>query len=201
MPRPGLTSILRRTTIPRGMAAHAMRYPPAPPRRRWPSRILGVLATVAFLGTGVAIALMVMPEPEEETAVRATPSPAPANAARAKPGLSDAQRAARRAAVRTLSAQGFEPVRLTDWRPRNDLRVLIGESDTGAMRAFFFVKREFVGHDDLSTSSRLRVAKVGDEAITLAYGLSTGETEKVRFEWVDGALQATGGTVPSSTLR
>jgi hypothetical protein len=178
-----------------------MRYPPAPHRRRWPSRVLGVLATAAFLGTGVAIALMVMPEPEEQAALKSTPPPALAPAKADKRALSKRQLAARRAAVRTLVEQGYEPVRLADWRPANELRVLVGESDTGAMRAFFFVNREFVGNDDASSSSRLRVAKVGDEAITLAYGLSTGGNEKVRFEWVDGKLEATGGTIPPSTLR
>jgi hypothetical protein len=178
-----------------------MRYPPAPHRRRWPSRVLGVLATAAFLGTGVAIALMVMPEPKEQAAVKSTPAPAPAPPKADKRALSKRQLAARRAAVRTLVEQGYEPVRLADWRPANELRVLVGESDTGAMRAFFFVNREFVGNDDASSSSRLRVAKVGDEAITLAYGLSTGGNEKVRFEWVDGKLEATGGTIPPSTLR
>jgi hypothetical protein len=179
-----------------------MGYDPAPRRRRWPSRVLGVLATAALLGTGVAIALMVMPEPaEEEAAVQPTPPPAAEQTKAEKRGLTKSQRAARRAAVGTLTEQGFEPVRLKDWRPNNDLRVLIGETDTGAMRAFFFVKRDFVGNDDASTSSRLRVSTVGDEAITLAYGLLTGGTEKVRFEWVDGTLQATGGTVPPSTLR
>ena len=176
-----------------------MRYPR---RRRWPSRILGVLATAAFLGTGVAIALMVMPEPEEEAAVRATPPPpATSPAAAAKPTLTQGQLKARRAAVATLTEQGYDPVRLADWAPGNDLRVLVGRSDTGAMRAFFFVKRDFVGNDDASSSSKLRVAKVGDEAITLAYGVSTGGTEKVRFEWVDGTLQPTGGTIPPSTVR
>ena len=179
-----------------------MRYPPAPRRRRWPSRILGVLATAAFLGTGVAIALMVMPEPEEEAAVAGgTPTPAPTAAAGKPAGLTKAQKAARRAAARTLSEQGYEAVRLADWRPRNDLRVLIGRSDTGAMRAFFFVKREFVGNDDASSSTHLRVAKVGDEAITLSYKVTTGGTEKVKFEWVNGSLEPTGGTVPPSTVR
>jgi hypothetical protein len=178
-----------------------MRYPPAPHRRRWPSRILGVLATAAFLGTGVAIALMVMPEPEERVMPRSTPAPAPTPAKAEKPALSKRQLAARRAAVRTLVEQGYEPVRVTDWRPRNQLRVLVGESDTGAMRAFFFNGGEFVGNDDASSSSKLRVANVGDESITLAYGLTTGGSEKVRFEWVDGTLQATGGTIPPSTLR
>jgi hypothetical protein len=183
------------------MAAHVMRYPPAPRRRRWPSRVLGVLATAAFLGTGVAIAIMVMPEPEEEAAVRSTPAPQAAEPQAKKPGLTKTQRAARRAAVQTLVEQGYEPVKLADWRPGNDLRVLIGESDTGAMRAFFFIKREFVGNDDASSSTRLRVTNVGDDAITLAYGITTGGNEKVRFEWVDGRLEVTGGTVPASTLR
>jgi hypothetical protein len=184
------------------MAADAMQYPPAPHRRRWPSRILAVLATAAFLGTGVAIALMVMPDPaEEEATVSNTPPPAAEQPKAERRGLTKTQRAARRAAVGTLAEQGYEPVRLHDWRPGNDLRVLVGESDTGARRAFFFVKREFVGNDDASSSTRLRVSTVGDEAITLAYGLSTGGIEKVRFEWVDGTLQATGGTVPPSTLR
>jgi len=172
-----------------------------PRRRRWPSRILGVLATAAFLGTGVAIALMVLPEPEEEAAVRATPPPAATPAAADKPVLTKGQLKARRAAVATLTEQGYDPVRLADWRPGNDLRVLVGRADTGAMRAFFFVKREFVGNDDASSSSKLRVARVGDEAVTLAYGVSTGGTEKVRFEWVDGTLQPTGGTIPPSTVR
>ena len=178
-----------------------MRYPPAP-RRRWPSRILAVLATAAFLGSGVAIVMMVMPKPEEEPAtVNTAPPPAAEQPKAEKRGLTKSQRAARRAAVRTLAEQGYEPVRLNDWKPRNDLRVLIGETDTGAMRAFFFVKRYFVGNDDAATSSRLKVSTVGDEAITLSYGLTTGGSEKVRFEWLDGTLQATGGTVPASTLR
>jgi hypothetical protein len=183
------------------MAAHAMGYPPAPRRRRWPSRILGVVATAAFLGTGVAIALMVMPKEEKEAPVSNTPAHAAEQPKASKRGLTKSQRAARRAAVRTLAEQGYAPVKLADWQPGNDLRVLIGETDTGAMRAFFFVKRDFVGNDDAATSSRLRVSTVGDEAITLAYGLTTGSTEKVRFEWVDGTLQATGGTVPAATLR
>jgi hypothetical protein len=180
------------------MAAHAM-LPPH--RRRWPSRVLGVLATSALLGTGVAIALMVMPDPKEEEAAAPPPPPPAAKPVEKKKGLTAGQRAARRDAVRTLAAEGYEPVRLADWRPGNDLRVLVGRDDTGAMRAFFFVRREFVGYDDVSTSSSLRVTRVSDEAITLAYGVSTGGSEKVRFEYQDGALVATGGTVPPATVR
>jgi hypothetical protein len=179
------------------MAARAMRVPPAR-RRRWPSRLLGALATAALLGSGVAIVMMVMPSPEKEE--RAAPAPTPTPAAKRKHGLTKAQKAARRDAVGTLREQGYEPVRLADWRPGGELRVLIGRDDTGAMRAFFFVGRDFVGNDDPSTSGRLRVTNAGKRGVTLAYGLTTGGAEKVRFRWQDGAL-APSTPVPPVTMR
>jgi LppP/LprE lipoprotein len=178
------------------MAAHAMRYPPAPRRRRWPSRILGVLATAALLGTGVAIAYMVMPEPAEEEASQPTP-PAAANPAPKKAGLTDAQKAARKAAVTTLKEQGFTPVRVADWHPQHTLRVLIGRDDTGAERAFFFVKRRFVGNDDAAASASVRVSAANAKGVTLTYRLfgatdlaccPKGERVKVTFRWKDGTL-------------
>ena len=129
-----------------------MRYPPAPRRRRWPSRILGVLATAALLGTGVAIATMVIPKPEQEAAASSTPQ-AVTEPAPAKAGLTEAQKAARKAAVTTLNEQGFKPVRIADWHPEHTMRVLIGRDDAGAERAFFFVKRRFVGNDDAAASA------------------------------------------------
>jgi hypothetical protein len=180
--------------------AHAIRYPP---RRRWPSRVLGLLATVALLGSGVAIALMVIPDADEPDATppAGAATTAPARAAKDKPELTKAQRAARRAAVATLADQGYEPARLVDYHPKAELRVLVGHSETGAMRAFFFVGGRFVGNDDPATSGSLRVTRAGDHAVTLAYKLTTGGTEKVRFEWQDGALLPTGGTIPPATIR
>ena len=184
-----------------------MRYPPAPRRRRWPSRILGVLATAALLGTGVVIALMVMPEPEEETAAQAPP-PA-AEGAAAKPGLTAKQRAARRAAVNTLTEQGFEPVRLADWRPEHGLRVLIGRDESGAERAFFFRGRRFVGNDDASASAAVRVTSARESGVTLTYRLydaddeaccPRGERVKVAFRWDDGTLTPSS-TVPPAAER
>jgi hypothetical protein len=178
------------------MAAHAMRYPPAPRRRRWPSRILGVLATAALLGTGVVIAKMVIPQPEHETDAPATP-PAAAAPAPAKRGLTDAQRAARRAAVATLKEQGFTPVRVAEWHPEHTLRVLIGRDETGAERAFFFVKRKFVGNDDATASASMRVAAARPNGVTLTYRLfgpadqaccPKGERVRVTFRWKDGTL-------------
>jgi LppP/LprE lipoprotein len=172
-----------------------MRYPPAPRRRRWPSRILGVLATAALLGTGVAIAMMVIPQPEDKTAAPAIPpaaAPAPA-----KQGLTDAQKAARRAAVTTLKEQGFTPVRVAQWHPEHTLRVLIGRDETGAERAFFFVRRKFVGNDDSTASASVRVATARPNGVTLTYRLfgpvdqaccPKGERVKVTFRWKDGTL-------------
>jgi hypothetical protein len=190
------------------MAAHAMRYPPAPRRRRWPARILGVLATAALLGTGVAIALMVMPDPEEE-AVVTTPEANTAKTAPQKPGLTENQRAARRAAVATLSEQGFKTVRLADWRPEHRLRVLIGRDEAGAERAFFFAGRRFVGNDDAAASATVRVAAARENAVTLTYRLfgptddaccPKGERVKVTFRWNDGTL-APAATVPPAAER
>jgi LppP/LprE lipoprotein len=192
----------------RAMAAHAMGYPPAPRRRRWPSRILGVLATAALLGTGVAIALMVIPRPDEEVAApAATPAPVDENAAKA--GLTPAQKAARRSAVTTLDEQGFRPVRVADWHPEHTLRVLIGRDEAGAERAFFFVKRRFVGNDDAAASASVRVSAARENGVTLTYRLygSTdqsccpkGDRVKVTFRWKDGTL-VPAGDVPAAFER
>jgi hypothetical protein len=178
------------------MAAHAMRVPH---RRRWLSRLLGLLATAALLASGAAIALMVIPE-REVAFVPAAPAATPAAVAKKKTGLTAAQQEARRTAAVTMREQGFEPVRLADYKPAHDLRVLVGRADTGALRAFFFLRREFVGNDDPSSSGKLRVANAGPGGVTLAYGLSTGATEKVRFQWRDGALEPSTD-VPPVTLR
>ena len=188
------------------MAAQAMHYPPAPRRRRWPLRILGVLATATLLGTGVAIALMVMPEREQEAAVSAPPAAAGGAAAT---GLTAKQKAARRAAVATLREQGFQPVRLADWRPEHRLRVLIGRDESGVLRAFFFSGRRFVGNDDAAASAALRVAAAGESGVTLAYRLygptdedccPKGERVRVAFRWEDGTL-VPAATVPPAVER
>jgi cytoskeletal protein RodZ len=190
------------------MAAHAMRYPPAPRRRRWPSRILGVLATAVLLGTGVVIAQMVIPKPEEQAATPPpTASPVEENAAPL--GMTPAQKAARRAAVTTLDEQGFRPVKVADWHPEHTLRVLIGRDESGAERAFFFVKRRFVGNDDATASAAVRVSAARENGVTLTYRLfgatdqaccPKGERVKVTFRWKDGTL-VPGGEVPPAFER
>jgi hypothetical protein len=180
------------------MAAHAIH---APHRRRWPLRLLGFLATVAFLGSGVAIAMMVMPEQEQ-----AAPPPSTQDGAavkgttQSKPALTKAQKRERREAVAKLSEAGYEPVRLSDWRPRAQVQVLVGRSDTEAMRAFFFADGEFIGYDDPVTSSNVRVSKATSTAVTLQYKLNDGTSQKVRFDYSDGTLTPSAA-VPAQSLR
>jgi LppP/LprE lipoprotein len=175
------------------MAAHAMRVPR---RRRWPARVAGLLGTAALLGSGVAIVLMVMPQKEEASAP--PPTARESGKGAAKPGLTRAQKKARRLAAAKLKAEGYEPVRLADWRPRAQLKVLLGRNDSGAMRAYFFADGKFIGYDDPATSNDVRVARAGKSAVTLAYRVSTGGTEKVRFEWQDGVLTPTVSVPPAS---
>jgi LppP/LprE lipoprotein len=159
----------------------------------------GVLGTVALLGSGAAIAYMVMPQED-------APAPLPKAGAAAKgpkktqPALTKAQKRARHDAVAKLAAEGYEPAVLADWRPGAPLKVLVGRSDSGAMRAFFFSGKKFVGYDDPATSNHVRVASARRNSVTLVYRLSTGSPEKVRFTWENGALQ-TSAPVPPSSVR
>jgi hypothetical protein len=181
------------------MAAHAMRFPPARRRRRWPLRMLGFLATVALLGSGAAIALMVMPD-RDHGAAATTPPPAKPKAKHKAHGLTKAQKRARHKAVGVMAEEGYEPARLADWRPRAALKVLVGRDDQGAMRAFFFSGGQFLGHDDGATSNDIRVAKATKEAVTLSYGVSTGGRERVVFQLADGDVTPET-PIPPSTVR
>jgi hypothetical protein len=160
--------------------------------------MLGFLATVALLGSGAAIAYMVMPKEDEGAAVQAPPAAKPK--ATPKPALTKAQRRARNAAVAVLAKEGYEPARLADWRPKAELKVLVGRNDQGAMRAFFFSGGKFLGHDDATTSNNVRVVKGEQGAVTLSYRVSTGGRERVRFTFEAGSLAHTD-PVPPSTVR
>ena len=159
-----------------------------------------MLATLAFLGSGVAIAYMVMPQKDE-------PAPAPARDGAAVKGttatkavLTPAQKRARRDAVARLAEEGYEPVQLAAWRPKAPFKVLVGRSDTDAMRAFFFADGEFIGYDDKATSNNVRVVKAKRNSVTLAYKLGDGTTSKIRFDYADGTLMPSE-PVPARSLR
>jgi hypothetical protein len=186
------------------MAAHVVRASPAHNpsyrRRKWPLRLFGLLATLAFLGSGAAIAMMVMPERQSgAAATTTTPSTSTKTSkkAHAKP-LTKAQKRARAEAVAALEADGYDPARLTDWRPKADLQVLVGRNEQGAMRAYFFSGGDLVGHDDKGTSNSIRVAKQGKDTVTLSYGVSTGGRAKVTFQLEGDAVTPTTPIPPLS---
>ena len=102
-----------------------------------------------------------------------------------------------------MRSQGFEPVAIATYKPRQTLRVLIGRpkaSSTGVRgrRAFFFVREQYIGTDAASPSLRLKVASQRGSEVTLAYTrYAAGDkpccpsdgTVKVRFAMGDGRLQ------------
>ena len=159
-----------------------------------------MLATLAFLGSGAAIAYMVIPREEEPAAAPAPDTAAVKGETQTKAALTPKQKRARRDAVARLAEEGYEPFRLADWRPKAPLKVLVGISDTEAMRAFFFADGEFIGYDDKTTSNHLRVVKARGSSVTLGYKLSDGTTAKIRFDYADGTLTPSE-PVPARTLR
>jgi hypothetical protein len=197
---------------PRRPSQYAMQRPRKPPRGRIAkgfARLVGLLATAVLLAVGVAVVLMVTRDqgaepPETFAAPTATPKPAAKKKTRTRPRaprLTPAQRASRDAAVKQLRSQGFEPVSLADYKPRQSLRVLIGrpKASTGirGRRAFFFVREEYLGTDAASPSLRVRVVRQRGAVVTLGYRLysagdkpskPTGGTATVRFTMADGRL-------------
>jgi hypothetical protein len=192
---------------------HARRHPPhaAPRRTRGRvatgfARVVGLLATAALLAVGVTVVLMVTRDTGTEppdTFAAPNPTPAPKKKATRpkRPKLTPAQRASRDAAVKQLRTQGFEPVSLADYKTGQDLRVLLGKpkASTGVRgrRAFFFVRRDYLGTDAASPSLRVRVLRQRAGSVTLGYTLfspgdkaskPTGGVAKVRFTISDGRL-------------
>ena len=138
----------------------------------------------------------------------ATPAPA---ATPQRRQLTQAQRASRRAAVAQLRSQGFVPVSVAAYRPRQNLRVLIGKptaaNATRGRRAFFFVREDYIGTDAETASARVRVASQNRSGITLAYTLfapedraccPTGGIALVRFTLQDGRLQPASPIPPAA---
>jgi hypothetical protein len=194
---------------PRRPAYYVTARPPKRPRGRIAkgfARLIGLLATAVLLAVGVTVVLMVTRDngtDPPETFAQPNPTPAPKKqAAKPKrPKLTPAQRASRDAAVKQLRGQGFEPVSLADYKTGQSLRVLVGKpkASTGVRgrRAFFFVRRDYLGTDAASPSLRVRVLRQRDGVITLGYRLflsgdkpskPTGELAKVRFTISDGRL-------------
>ena len=204
--RPGEHGPPRR---PSYVATHRPRKPSRGPVMTQLMRLIGLAATGLLLAVGVAVVVLVTRDngsdpPETFAAPSATPRPAAKAKKRERPRrprLTNAQRASRDAAVTQLRSQGFEPVALADYKPRQSLRVLIGrpKASTGVRgrRAFFFVREEYLGTDAAEPSLRVRVLRQRDGVVTLNYTLfspgdkpskPTGGTARVRFAIADGRL-------------
>ena len=149
---------------------------------RWARRIVGVIATAAFIGVGVAIAQMVMPERDgteaSAAAVAPTPTATPAKKhktakkkARKPKGPTKAQRRRARPPWPIVRAKGFTTLKQSDYDPKATLRVLIGRpvgDAAGGHRAFFFSKDSFLGNDaQPARRTKLTVAKTGKLTVTL----------------------------------
>src|SRR3954452_22374650 len=134
---------------------NSRRLPPRRKSHRWARRSAGVLATIAFIGVGVAIAQMVIPDrsgPEPNAAAiapTATAAPARKHKQRhrhklSKPkGPTRAQRQALEDAVAGVRLKGFTTLKRSDYDATATLRVLIGRpvgDSAGGNRAFFFIK-------------------------------------------------------------
>jgi hypothetical protein len=185
------------------------------------ARAVGLVATLALLGVGVAVVLTLTRDnggkSEQETFAptpNATKTPAGRKASHPRPArLTHAQRASRDAAVAQMRTQGFEPVAISTYKPRQSLRVLIGRPKASmgvrGRRAFFFVREQYIGTDSSSPSARLKVASQDNSKITLAYArFAAGDkpccpsdgTVKVRFSMGNGRLQPLD-PIPPATAR
>ena len=177
---------------------YQLQYPRSPVAR-WARRVLGVAGTAVVLALGVVAATMVLELGEEDAVVE--PAPAATPLAGKKPRLTARQREERRGAADEVRRQGYEPVELADYRPDHVLRVLIGVpagSTPAGLRAFFFVRDDYVGQDAGSPSLRLRPGRQRNREITLVYKLyeegdreccPKGGDSRVHFRWTGDALE------------
>src|SRR5690349_19426178 len=217
---------------PRGMDSSARRVQAErnrkrlPPRRkshRWARRIVGLIATIAFIGVGVAIAQMVIPDRDDTEANAAVAPTATATATpskkhkaakkkKAKPkGPTKAQRQALADAVAVVRSKGYTTLKQSDYDPTATFRVLIGRpvgDSAGGYRAFFFSKDVFLGNDALGPSTKLSVAKQGKMTVTLSYGVyasgdpagKPSDRKKVRFRLEGTSIHALD-TIPLDSAR
>jgi hypothetical protein len=166
--------------------------------------------TVVVLGVGVAIASMVVPEDEKKIVPEA---PASASTAARKESathekkksrerrLSARLREERRRAVDQVRREGYAPVSLDDYVTGHVLRVIIGRpvgTTPKGLRAFFFVRGDYIGRDSTTPSLKLRPGRQLNREITLVYTLyEPGDDEccpkggdtRVHFRWTGDALE------------
>jgi hypothetical protein len=114
------------------------------------------------------------------------------------------------AAEQVLDAHGYAPLGERDWRPDQQLKVLLGVSrsaDPRAEQAFFFVGDTFIGTDTKDPSASIEVAAQSDDSVTLSYGLyrpadqidvPTGGSAEVTYRW-DGSSLTPQNPIPNAS--
>jgi hypothetical protein len=176
---------------------------PRSPAARWARRVLGLAGTAVVLAVGVVTATMVMASDDATPVGKAKAAKAKAKAKRAKrgPGLTARQRNERRRAVDQVRREGYTPVKLADYRVDHVLRVLIGKpvgTTPEGLRAFFFVRGEYIGRDATTATLNLRPGRQLEREISLVYTLyEEGDREccpkggdyRVHFRWTGEALK------------
>jgi hypothetical protein len=188
---------------------------PARPRRGvTPERVVALLGVIGLLAIAVVIASMIKDAVEDEEQPAAPPAAERRSdtkstarderkpAKKPKPKLTAAQREQRTAAAAQVRNQGFEPMKLSTWRPEHTLRVLVGtpkDQPSGGQRAFFFVGDAYIGTDTTTPSAGIRVGKQSEKRITLVYNLAEG-TKRVRFRWNGSQLEPID-PIPSPAAR
>ena len=161
--------------------------------------------TAVVLAVGAVTATMVLSGDDDEVVSQAPAStPLPHEQAkqqkRSGPRLTARQRRDRRGAVDRVRREGYTPVKLADYRADHVLRVMIGRpvgTTPAGLRAFFFVRGEYIGQDATSPSLKLRPGRQLEREITLVYTLyEEGDREccpkggdtRVHFRWDGDAL-------------
>lgn len=183
------------------------------PLAKWTRRVLGVIATAAFLGAGAYGASLVLATDENESAsvppAGQNPGKEGKRQAKAKK-LTKEQRVQRNRAVAAMRRAGYTPVSLADYRGANTLRVLIGKpfgASPPGLRAFFFVGDTAIGQDADQPSAALRVLVSRDRDATLVYTLyddgdraccPRGRRVRVRFDWTGDTLTPRADVPPDA---
>jgi hypothetical protein len=112
------------------------------------------------------------------------------------------------AAEQVLDAHGYAPLGERDWRPDQQLKVLLGisrDADPRAERAFFFVGDTFIGTDTSAPSARIELVAQDDDGVTLSYALyrpgdaidAPSGSAEVTYHW-DGARLVPQDPIPSA---
>jgi hypothetical protein len=112
------------------------------------------------------------------------------------------------AAELVLGARAFDVLTERDYRPDQQLKVLIGirRMAVRAEQAFFFVGDRFIGTDTAAPSGAIEVLAQSDGSVTLGYGLyrpgdalccASAGVARVTYTW-NGTRLLPQGTIPSA---